>query len=104
MESRGLSSNRIASSPTVVLVEKKETEEKESVLILKLRARPHLRWAEGTVDNENQGKKSSKRCCIFHKNKAFGESDSEESESDTETARKQENDPRRVKNFQRFHA
>mmetsp|Transcript_3213 Transcript_3213/g.4580 ORF Transcript_3213/g.4580 Transcript_3213/m.4580 type:complete len:103 (+) Transcript_3213:52-360(+) len=99
-----LSSNQTATSPTVVVVEKKETQEKENVLILKLRTKPNLRWAEDTIDNENQGKKSSKRCCIFHKNKAFGESDSEESESDTETARKKDIDPRRVKNFQRFHA
>ena len=99
------SGNRsVMNSPTVVAVEKKESHGKENVLILKLRTRPNLRWAEDTVDNENQGKKSSKRCCIFHKNKAFGVSDSEESESDTETARKKTIDPNRVKNFQRFHA
>jgi len=29
---------------------------------------------EGTVNNEGLGRKSSKRCCIFHKQRPFGES------------------------------
>merc|ERR1712110_908604 len=29
-----------------------------------------IRWTEDTVDNEHLGKKSSKKCCIFHKPKA----------------------------------
>jgi len=41
-------------------------------------------WEEGTVDNEHLGKKSSKACCIFHKPRSFGESDSDESDSDWE--------------------
>ncbi|GFP81420.1 type 1 phosphatases regulator ypi2, partial [Phtheirospermum japonicum] len=28
-------------------------------------------WKEGTVDNEFMNKKSSKKCCIFHKEKAL---------------------------------
>ncbi|GMM54626.1 type 1 protein phosphatase-activating protein [Maudiozyma humilis] len=28
--------------------------------------RPGLRWEQGTVDNENMGKKKTKICCIFH--------------------------------------
>jgi protein phosphatase 1 regulatory subunit 11 len=44
--------------------------------------RPHLRWAASTVDNENMGKRSSKKCCIFHKRRVFGESSSDEDASD----------------------
>jgi hypothetical protein len=32
------------------------------------------------VDNEHMKKKSSKKCCIFHKPRSFGESDSDESD------------------------
>ncbi|KAL6969442.1 hypothetical protein U1Q18_029155 [Sarracenia purpurea var. burkii] len=35
-------------------------------------------WKEGTVDNEFLQKKSSKKCCIFHKEKPFDEDDSED--------------------------
>ncbi|KAL8271446.1 hypothetical protein Esti_004647 [Eimeria stiedai] len=38
-------------------------------------------WEEGTLDNENMGKKSSKVCCIYHKPRAFAESSSESSSS-----------------------
>ena len=40
------------------------------VVVLRLkdpRAGPSVKWAEDTVDNELLGRKSSKRCCIFHK-------------------------------------
>ena len=39
---------------------------------------------ENTLDNEGMGRKSSKRCCIFHKQRAFDESstDSSDIESD----------------------
>ena len=37
----------------------------------------HVTWAEGTVDNEGQGKKKSKKCCIFKKRREFGESSSD---------------------------
>jgi len=30
-------------------------------------------WKEGTVDNEGLGRKSSKKCCIFHKEVPFDE-------------------------------
>ena len=41
-------------------------------------------WDSSVVDNEHLGKKSSKKCCIFHKARGFGESDSDESDSDWE--------------------
>jgi len=34
------------------------------------------------VNNEGMGRKSSKRCCIFHKTRAFGESSTESSDDD----------------------
>jgi protein phosphatase 1 regulatory subunit 11 len=49
------------------------------VLVLKLKQTPKITWTEDTVDNEGLGRKSSKRCCIFHKVKKFDESDSDES-------------------------
>merc|ERR1712194_324714 len=54
----------------------------EEVLRLTLRSRPNVTWDENVVDNEGLGRKSSKRCCIFHKQKAFGESSTESSEED----------------------
>ncbi|GAB2271894.1 hypothetical protein Dimus_006723 [Dionaea muscipula] len=50
-------------------------------LILRLnRKKKKVTWKEGTVDNEFLGKKSSKKCCIFHKQKSFDEDDSDEEE------------------------
>lgn len=81
---------------------------KSKILVLKLKDQKtaqNIRWSEDVVDNEKQGKKSSKRCCIFHKKKSFAESDSDESDSDTEVAKRREiSDSKRPKNFQRFHA
>jgi protein phosphatase 1 regulatory subunit 11 len=39
---------------------------------------------EAVVDNEGMGRKSSKRCCIFHKQKAFGESSTDSSDYDSD--------------------
>ncbi|KAL3795851.1 hypothetical protein ACHAWO_010143 [Cyclotella atomus] len=52
------------------------------VLRLTLRPQPHVSWDEGVINNEGLGRKSSKRCCIFHKQRAFGESSTESSEED----------------------
>ena len=84
-------------------------------------------WTEDTVNNEHLKRKSSKSmlfslsydlkpniypfvfiqgCCIFHKIKKFGESDSDESDSDVEEAKKTDSvkGESKVKNYQRFHA
>ncbi|KAK8086900.1 hypothetical protein PG994_001874 [Apiospora phragmitis] len=42
---------------------------------------PRVQWAEGTVDNEGLGRKSSKVCCIYHKPREVGESSSEDDSS-----------------------
>ncbi|KAK2864985.1 hypothetical protein FQN49_004021 [Arthroderma sp. PD_2] len=44
----------------------------------------HIKWAEDVVDNEGQGKKSSKVCCIYHKPRPAGESSSESDSSDSD--------------------
>jgi protein phosphatase 1 regulatory subunit 11 len=96
------------------------------ILRLTLRARPTVRWDENVEDNEGMGRKSSKRCCIFHKQREFGESstdssadehnDSDENTSSSDdTKPKATNHQRRkiarpkkksndVPDYQRFHA
>jgi protein phosphatase 1 regulatory subunit 11 len=39
---------------------------------------------ESVVDNEGMGRKSSKRCCIFHKQRAFDESSTDTSDYDSD--------------------
>ncbi|KAJ1427018.1 phosphatase inhibitor-domain-containing protein [Ochromonadaceae sp. CCMP2298] len=89
------------------VVQAQEAVEKKKLLVLKLKQseeeKPAVKWTEDTVDNEGLGRKSSKRCCIFHKNRAFAESDSDESDSDTEVAKKQLPGAR-PPNYQRHHA
>jgi len=63
----------------------------------------NVSFSADTIDNENMGKKSSKRCCIYHKIKKFAESDSDESDSDTEIASKEPREGRPAL-LQRFHA
>ncbi|EAW07957.1 PPP1R11/YPI1 family protein [Aspergillus clavatus NRRL 1] len=43
----------------------------------------HIRWSEDVVDNEGMGKKSSKVCCIYHKDRPVGESSSESDDTDS---------------------
>ncbi|KAJ2846374.1 Type 1 phosphatases regulator ypi1 [Coemansia brasiliensis] len=38
--------------------------------------RPRVQWTSDTVDNEHMGKKKSKVCCIYHRQRRFDESDS----------------------------
>ncbi|PIA12926.1 hypothetical protein COEREDRAFT_83807 [Coemansia reversa NRRL 1564] len=46
----------------------------------------HVRWEEGVVDNEGQGRKSSKVCCIYHRERTVGESDTESSCSSSDSS------------------
>ncbi|KAF8340327.1 phosphatase inhibitor-domain-containing protein [Cantharellus anzutake] len=60
--------------------------------VLRLRGGPRRQqrvvWKEGTIDNENCGRKKSKICCIYHKPKRFDESSDESSgESDSGRAK-----------------
>lgn len=60
-------------STTITMTESATVAEPE-ILSLTLRPRPNVRWDEDVVNNEGMGRKSSKRCCIFHKQRKFGES------------------------------
>jgi len=65
-----------------------ETEERAETVTLMLvpRKKPKkkIKWSEDTVDNENMGRKKSKKCCIFHKKKRFDESSDESSSEDSD--------------------
>ncbi|ODQ65841.1 hypothetical protein NADFUDRAFT_41830 [Nadsonia fulvescens var. elongata DSM 6958] len=45
-----------------------------------------VRWEEDVIDNEFLNRKKSKICCIFHKQRAFGESSGEEDSSGSDTS------------------
>ena len=61
------------------------------ILRLTLRARPTVRWDENVEDNEGMGRKSSKRCCIFHKQREFGESSTDSSADENHASSDDEN-------------
>ena len=73
-------------SATIVLTRQQHSESninlEEPILRLQLRPRSNVTWDQSVVDNEGMGRKSSKRCCIFHKVREFGESSTESSEDD----------------------
>ncbi|KAF9310334.1 Type 1 phosphatases regulator ypi1 [Podila horticola] len=53
-----------------------------------------VQWDEEVVDNENMGKKKSKICCIFKKQREFGESsDESSSESDSDSGSESDGGP-----------
>ncbi len=116
-----------AASRTTTIQETKSNE-KKLVLKLKEKEKPTIKWTEDTIDNENLGRRSSKRkhicsiylffnvinnyslyylllgCCIFHKTRKFAESDSDESDSDTEIAKQEPPKKGRSPAYQRHHA
>ena len=67
------------SSSTSTTVLESLTRQQQQTLTLRLnRPKKKVSWKEGTVDNEYMQKKSSKICCIFHKEKPFDEDDSDD--------------------------
>jgi len=70
-----------AATETAVAQEETKTTEAPRV-VLRLRPRRRITFSADTIDNEGMGKKSSKRCCIFHKQRDFGESSTESDSSD----------------------
>mmetsp|Transcript_59483 Transcript_59483/g.153160 ORF Transcript_59483/g.153160 Transcript_59483/m.153160 type:complete len:128 (+) Transcript_59483:147-530(+) len=55
-------------------------------LVLQPRPQNHVQWTEDTVDNEHLNRKKSKKCCIYKKPRAFGESSSDESSGEDDGA------------------
>lgn len=49
-----------------------------------------MRWTTDTHDNERDGKKSSKSCCIYHRKKNWDESETESECSDNEVVERLE--------------
>ena len=94
------------SATTTITTTETATEQPE-VLQLTLRGRSNVTWDEAVVDNEGLGRKSSKRCCIFHKQRAFGESSTDSSEEEGgkgDGNRKIARPKKKVPDYQRFHA
>ncbi|CAK7354740.1 unnamed protein product [Dovyalis caffra] len=66
-------------STTTTILENPTQQQQLQTLTLRLnRLKKKVSWKEGTVDNEFMQRKSSKICCIFHKEKPFDEDDSDD--------------------------
>jgi protein phosphatase 1 regulatory subunit 11 len=93
---------------TTITTTNEESTAQPEVLHLTLRGRSNVRWDESVVDNEGLGRKSSKRCCIFHKQRKFGESSTDSSDNeegeDGNAKRKIAHPKKKVPNHLRFHA
>ncbi|KAE8714750.1 Stabilizer of iron transporter SufD / Polynucleotidyl transferase isoform 1 [Hibiscus syriacus] len=77
------SSSSISCATTIVTIDNSSgvssSSQPQEAHVLKLRPRKKkVTWKEGTVDNEFMNKKSSKICCIYHKEKPFDEDDSDD--------------------------
>lgn len=77
-EQQAFSSATVTITQTATATENSTNE--EDILPLTLRARPQVTWDQNVIDNEGLGRKSSKRCCIFHKQREFGESSTDSSD------------------------
>lgn len=77
-----------AATATMVITQQQQqqsdtnTNAEAPILRLSLRPQANVTWDENVINNEGLGRKSSKRCCIFHKQRPFGESSTESSEED----------------------
>ncbi|GLT50692.1 hypothetical protein SLA2020_241600 [Shorea laevis] len=77
------SSSSSSVTSTVTVENPPSSSQPQETLVLQLRPRKKkVTWKEGTVDNEFMNKKSSKKCCIFHKEKPFDEDDSDDDDHD----------------------
>ena len=57
----------LSQAPPVLTLRASNTEHnKENQDNKKTNDKPNIRWEQGTIDNENMGKKKTKICCIFH--------------------------------------
>ncbi|KAK9098443.1 hypothetical protein Syun_025488 [Stephania yunnanensis] len=72
-----------STTTTITLENPSQQHQQPQALVLRLSRQPSAKkkkvsWKEGTVDNEFLQRKSSKKCCIFHKQKPFDEDDSDD--------------------------
>eukprot|EP01059_Diplonema_ambulator_P003425 TRINITY_DN13105_c0_g2_i1.p1 TRINITY_DN13105_c0_g2~~TRINITY_DN13105_c0_g2_i1.p1 ORF type:complete len:118 (+),score=45.96 TRINITY_DN13105_c0_g2_i1:47-355(+) len=74
-------------SSSAQVVEDKEQEPQKLVLRLNAKNENRVKWDASVKDNRS-GCKTSKKCCVFHKKKEFGESDSESCSSDDEATKR----------------
>uniref|UniRef100_A0A7S2C9Q2 Type 1 phosphatases regulator n=1 Tax=Octactis speculum TaxID=3111310 RepID=A0A7S2C9Q2_9STRA len=77
----------MAQETSVVVVTTAESKTSDHILTLQRKpaaAKPRISWSSDVLDNENMNKKSSKRCCIYHKPREFGQNGSSDSDSDWE--------------------
>ena len=96
-----------SSSATMTMTAAPPQNPEPEVLRLTLRNAPSVRWDESVVDNEGLGRKSSKRCCIFHKQRRFDESStdsSDEEDGDGNDRKPIARPKKKVPDYQRFHA
>ncbi|KAJ2868789.1 Type 1 phosphatases regulator ypi1 [Coemansia erecta] len=63
---------------------------------------PQVRWTDDTVDNEDMNKKKSKVCCIFRKERQFGESDSDETDSSCCSGHDSDDSPNEYERMPRY--
>ncbi|KAL3694369.1 hypothetical protein R1sor_008020 [Riccia sorocarpa] len=77
-------SQRVGTVPTVIVQAQPPppAQVREEAVTLVLRPRKQVSWRDGTVDNEHLQKKSSKICCVYHKNEEL--EDYSDEEDDTE--------------------
>mmetsp|Transcript_10871 Transcript_10871/g.18863 ORF Transcript_10871/g.18863 Transcript_10871/m.18863 type:complete len:116 (-) Transcript_10871:1091-1438(-) len=63
---------------------KPSTQETLTLTLVPRRRRKAIKWAEDVVEvNEHSGKKSSKKCCVFHRRRTFGDwSDDDDSDAE----------------------
>lgn len=96
-------------SVTMTVTDAATTRHEPEPLVLTLQAHPSVRWENDVIDNEGMGRKSSKRCCIFHKQRPFDESSTDSSDQDGNDDRDKRKIARpkkskEVPDFQRYHA
>ncbi|KAK9059501.1 hypothetical protein SSX86_020204 [Deinandra increscens subsp. villosa] len=70
---------RPATTTTTATITLETATPSQTTLTLTLNPRrKKVTWKDGTVDNEFLQRKSSKKCCIFHKEKPFDEDSSDD--------------------------
>ncbi|CAJ1959086.1 unnamed protein product [Cylindrotheca closterium] len=111
--SSGTAENTGSATVTMTVTDAPAQNDNNEVLELTLRPRTNVSWNESVIDNEGMGKKSSKRCCIWHKQREFGESSTESDGSSSsggpsngqkKIARKKKGGKKKLPDYQRFHA